>query len=282
MAAPLDLSDVTICAADSAFVPLTVRALKLSMAQCTFGDAILFSHLAVDGPFRTVDIAPLASIEDYSRFCLRGLAEHIRTPYALVIQWDGYVVNAAAWSNAFRKYDYIGAAWHGLFPGNPRLVGNGGFSLRSRRLLQATARLPPVGGFWEDRVICHIFGEQLERTAGIRFAPAKVADRFSYEFRVPDEIPFGFHGPAHLWRHSDDAELAAALALIDLRMVDINKMLVLLHNCVEGGRTLAATTFYDRLRRIQPPLVMQRLLTPAIGGEAAAGWIASFEALVRA
>ena len=38
----LDLSDFTICAADSANTTLTARALHLSMEKCKFGDAIFF------------------------------------------------------------------------------------------------------------------------------------------------------------------------------------------------------------------------------------------------
>jgi len=50
----LDLSDVTLCAADSANLALTARALHLSMDRCKFAEAVLFSHERLDGDFRTV------------------------------------------------------------------------------------------------------------------------------------------------------------------------------------------------------------------------------------
>jgi hypothetical protein len=33
------------------------------------------------------------------------MADHIETKFALVVQWDGYVVTSTAWVNAFRTYD---------------------------------------------------------------------------------------------------------------------------------------------------------------------------------
>ena len=221
------------------------------MEQCTFGDAILFSdQKPADGPYRWVRIPPLVSIDVYSRFCLYHLADFIKTPYALIVQWDGYVVNAAAWANAFRKYDYIGAAWHGLFPPGVPLVGNGGFSLRSRKLLQASKKLPPVGNYHEDRVICHVFGKQLEQREGIRFAPVKVADRFSYEHKIPETTPFGFHGIQHMWRHISKKDFAAVVAQMDIRKIQPDRMSKLIRNCAENGMPEAAAGLLAKARAV--------------------------------
>src|SRR5258708_7374530 len=89
----LDLTDVTLCAADSAFVEWTARAFQRCMTQCDFGDVILFSHEPAPGPFRTVLIPPLRSIEYYSRFCLLEMGKHIETPFCLVVQWDSFVID---------------------------------------------------------------------------------------------------------------------------------------------------------------------------------------------
>lgn len=40
----VDLSDVTLCAADSANLQLTARAMHASMERCKFAEAVLFSH----------------------------------------------------------------------------------------------------------------------------------------------------------------------------------------------------------------------------------------------
>ena len=247
------------------------------MAQCDFGDAILFSDATVDGPFRSVRIDPLRSIEAYSRFCLYGLPDHIRTEFALIVQWDGYVVNPAAWTNAFRKYDYIGATWPDL-PDN-LAVGNGGFSLRSRRLLKAAQKLPPLAGHWEDQVICRVFRSTLEREAGIRFAPARIADRFSHDFKAVDRTPFGFHGPTNLWRYADDGELAGVAATIDVRKVNPNSVMLLTLACLDNGRPRAARILYERFCETRPPLIMRRVLTEWYGQLGAERELARLEAL---
>ena len=275
----LKLSDVTICAADSAYVDLTARALRISMAQCDFADAILFSDVRVDGPFRWVRIDPLKSIEAYSDFCLRRLADHISTDFVLIVQWDGYVVNPPAWANAFRKYDYIGAAWPHL-PDN-LAVGNGGFSLRSKRLLKAVQKLAWPVGQWEDQVICRIFRSSLEREAGIRFAPVKIADRFSHELRSVEKTPFGFHGPNNLWRYVEDDELVTVVEMMDVAKVDPNAILLLILGCMKSGRQRSARHLYNRFAPTRPPLVMRRVLTEWYGPVVADQEMAALEALRR-
>jgi uncharacterized protein DUF5672 len=191
----LDLRDVTICAADCATPSLASRALCLSTALCDFGDAILFS----DNPppsdrFRSARIERLNSRDDYSRFILKDLARFIATPFVLIVQWDGYVVEACAWNPRFREYDLIGAKWP--WYGDGMSVGNGGFSLRSKRLLEAMSgdRCPFVPSVNEDEQICRLYRPRLVSEFGIRFAPESIADAFSYERTSPDAPTFGFHG----------------------------------------------------------------------------------------
>ncbi len=262
MTAPrLKLPDVTICSADCAFVDLTARALAISTDLVEFGDAILFSDTLVTGPFRHVPIPTFANVTDYSHFCLRRLAEFIETPYALVVQWDGYVLNPDAWANAFRKYDYIGGAWHGLgFPPD-RMVGNGGFSLRSKKLLKATASLPRGADHLEDRVICHIHRETLERQFGIRYAPVKIADRFAYEYEEPgDPLPFGFHGVYHLWRHVSDADLVDMIAAMEITRTNPRHILRLVLDCAAHGHARSAAALYARIRDKYPKDAVRTVL----------------------
>ena len=92
---------------------------------------------------------------------------------------DGYIQNAAGWSPAFLQYDYIGA------PFQPSMaVGNGGFSLRSKKLLEACSRVSPGESTHpEDSWICLKQRATLERLFGIRFPDARVAGLFSFEGR---------------------------------------------------------------------------------------------------
>ena len=176
----LDLRNVTVCAADSVTVALAARALRHSMALCDFGDAIFFTDAPIAGDFRTVKIDRLASRADYSRFVFKDLANFIATPFALVLQWDGYVLDPSAWRPSFLQFDYIGAKWP--WHHDAMSVGNGGFSLRSRKLLESTAadRYPLLQDVPEDELICRHYRQALMADAGIRFAPVEVADAFAY------------------------------------------------------------------------------------------------------
>jgi hypothetical protein len=207
----LDLRDVVLCAADSANVELTVRALRLCAAQCDFADVILFSDISVDGPFRLVKIEKLASLADYQVFRAEHLPRLVDAPFVLFVEWDGYIVNPSAWSSEFRSYDYIGAKWP--FFSDGMTVGNSGFCLQSRKLLQALASRPLKcdGSLNVDELICRKYRPMLEREFGIRFAPEAVADRFAYENALPEYPTFGFHGIGNMWRHVDDSEMMELL-----------------------------------------------------------------------
>lgn len=130
------------------------------------------------------------------------------TEHALSIQWDSFIVNAEAWSSLWLKYDYIGAAWP------DGVVGNNGFWLHSRRLIDAIGKLnlPKIPQ------ACHPYDVRLsyedcpphpyyirlphgntglrgilEREHGMVWAPKEVADQFSVENREY-KGSFGFHG----------------------------------------------------------------------------------------
>lgn len=191
------LKDVTLCCIDTTDKQVEAwRAVIESSKQAHFAKTVFITHDTTRP--NAVHIPRLNGLEDYSRFVLRDLWRHIPTSHCLLIQADGYVLNGKAWDSKFLDYDYIGAPWQ---PSGT--VGNGGFSLRSRKLLAAThlGRWPDYHP--EDAAICLNHREELE-SKGIKFAPQDVAARFSYEGRswdgrewrgVPNEWAgsFGFH-----------------------------------------------------------------------------------------
>ena len=188
--------DTTLCCVDCRNHELAIAMLRRSMAQCRFERVVFFTDRRFDLAGIEVAVIPdIASIADYSRFMVKALGDRIESRFALVVQYDGYILNGRCWQAAFHDYDYIGAPW---IDGGAQAVGNGGFSLRSRRLLQALrdpriAELVP-----EDIAICRTYRRLLEEDYGIRFAPPALAARFSFESQAPTAPTFGFHGIAHM------------------------------------------------------------------------------------
>ena len=209
----LNLQDVTICSADCINPQLAVRAIKQSMQVCDFGETIIFSDKleVAASKVKFHEINKLNSRNHYSRFILKELHEYIQTPYVLLVQWDGYVIDASAWQSDYFKYDLIGAKWHWHKDG--RTVGNGGFTLRSLKLLKAIAsdQFPFLEDVNEDEQICRIYHDRLVSEFGIKFAPENIADKFSYERALPASPTFGFHGLFNIWRHLEDEEVISLL-----------------------------------------------------------------------
>jgi len=186
--AQLALPTVTICAAASVNVAATINAICASVEQIDFADCLLFTDAGpeqIPAPIQVVPIARLGSAQDYSEFILRGLARHIRTDHCLVVQWDGFVLDASRWDPEFLRVDYIGAPWPQFTEGHD--VGNGGFSLRSRNLLEACCDPRFRADHPEDVAICRTNRSFLEKDHNIRFADRATAERFSFERTIPSE-----------------------------------------------------------------------------------------------
>jgi len=193
--ARLELPTVTLCAATSVNVQATLEALSASLEKVRFADCILFTDRAVEPPhpdIRIVKIAPLTSSRDYSHFLLRDLGSHLATEHCLIVQWDGFVIDAGCWNQEFLDFDYIGAPWPQFGDGHD--VGNGGFSLRSRKLLEACRDPDFQVGHPEDVAICRTNRGLLEQVHGIRFADRATAGRFAFERTKTGQPTFGFHG----------------------------------------------------------------------------------------
>jgi hypothetical protein len=172
---------------------------KLAFDHCCsyfqFGDAKMLTHFPInDDCIQT--IPKISSIREYSTFMVKDLANYFTTEFVLVAQWDGFIWHPEMWDDEFLKYDYIGAAWPAevLFPGVPTKfnVGNGGFSIRSKRLqdfLRDDDNLTMHHA--EDVAICQLNRAYLER-CGFTFAPKELADKFSWECG-PRMKAFGVH-----------------------------------------------------------------------------------------
>lgn len=230
MTAKPDLKNITLCCIDTAQPTAALRALNRSRAQCTFGATLLLTDADITAPGIEVGhIEPIVSSAGYSAFVLKRLVAHILTPFVLIVQWDGYVLDGSRWEAGFCDFDYIGAPWPWHAEG--RQVGNGGFSLRSRRLLEMLAGEEFPAGHPEDLMICHGWRPKLE-ARGLRFADVDTATRFAVERdRELDQnrAAFGFHGMFNFWRAVPEAELEDLLNSLSpgvLRSIEASQLML--------------------------------------------------------
>jgi len=244
-----DLAGVTLVCVDTANHALALRALTLSRAALRFERTLLLTDAVPAGVEVPADIlvrpiARLDSREAYSRFVLKSLLPHVTTRHLLLIQWDGYVVNPTAFETAFLECDYIGAKWFWFDDG--MRVGNGGFSLRSRKLLEALQdpRIELTDA--EDVTIGRAFRPLLEREYGIRYADDATADRFAFEAAYPTGMPFGFHGLYNFCRVVPQPELAALAPTFSDAIARSLQLAQLLRNCIALGQWTAAAALAQR------------------------------------
>jgi hypothetical protein len=137
-----------------------------------------------------IQAPPINTTKDYSDLLLTGLRQYVVGTHVLIIQWDSFILHPELWTNDFLQYDYIGAVWP-HHPDTP--VGNGGFSLRSVKLLEALESPTITKRHPEDFCICDDNKATLESQFDIRFAPSNVAEQFAVE-RTKWHPAFGFHG----------------------------------------------------------------------------------------
>lgn len=250
----LSLPSVTLACVDTRLPALALQAMRRCLDQIQFGRAVLFTDPAVVAapPLEAagIELVPITidSVPAYSEFMLRGLAAHIHTDQVLIVQWDGYVLDAAQWDPAFLDCDYIGAPLRG--EPTQRAVGNGGFSLRSRRLLQAMLDPAMVIRHPEDVCICHDNRERLERDHGLRFAPLELAACFAYERVEPAGPTFGFHGLFNLHRVLPPDELHRLVCELPDGMARGLDAHDLCRSLIRAGRLDTAAVILEKRRRL--------------------------------
>ncbi|HEY7944692.1 MAG TPA: DUF5672 family protein [Casimicrobiaceae bacterium] len=242
----LDLPGVTLCCIDTANHALAVRALRRSAAGIRFARTLFLTDRPLDEPGIEVrTMATLASRDAYSRFVLESLLDHVDTAHVLLVQWDGYVLDPAAWRDDFLACDYIGAKWFWAPEG--QRVGNGGFSLRSRRLLLALRDPRIVLTEAEDATICRAFRTLLERDHAIDFASEALADAFAFEAAYPIGLPFGFHGLYNFCRVVPEDELTGLVGHFTAAIARSPQLLQLGRNCLALGQWRAASAIFRRM-----------------------------------
>lgn len=193
------LSNVTLVTIETMYHDLANRALQECIDRLPFGQVLTLSDKELIKGATNIKIAPLPSLKDYCDILLKGLWPYVETDYILFVQWDAMVYNANGWDDDFLNYDYIGAPWP--WKEDMHSVGNGGFSLRSRKLLHALRdhRIyldkNAEHGVAEDNYIGIQHKQMLMDEYGIKYPSRKKAQRFAYELgEYPVEGSMGFHG----------------------------------------------------------------------------------------
>ena len=148
----------------------------------------------------------------YSTFMIHCLHSFIETDYCLLVQDDGWVLDGNNWKEEYYNYDYIGGITHAGLVGDALHLGftwlnypdaipvlNGGFSLRSKRFLEAPSKLG-IPQIYSDEI--HIWNEDVQLSAirkplfeelGFNMASVEVAKEFSLEHIAPglhDDLDF--------------------------------------------------------------------------------------------
>jgi len=202
----LDLSRVTYCSlvarADATGNNRIENVLKIgheTSKGINFGRKVIYTAQKPDCETYDFDIELIEGINhnQYTGWISKNLKDLFTTDFVLNFHSDGMIQSPSSWTDDFYDYDYIGAIFlRGV-------VGNGGFSLRSKLFAEImslvdTSPHDPQNGIHdnEDVVFCytnrHIFDFNK-----VKFAPHTIASRFSTEHISTDQNhfknSFGFH-----------------------------------------------------------------------------------------
>jgi Protein of unknown function (DUF5672) len=256
----LNLPDVTLCCVDAKNHILALRGLNRCRSDIRFARTIFLTDampadVRIPADIAVIPVGPITSHEAYSRIILKDLYAHVTTSHALIVQWDGYVAHSGAWTDEFLEADYLGAPWPDRNGGYT--VGNGGFSLRSRKLLEALQDDSfPLLTNTEDVTICGHHRSRLEFEFAISFGSVDLAQRFSFEMdacaAMQGRKTFGFHGLFNLFLIESDEEVVALCPMLSDSIASSETALLLLKNLLKFERYTAALALAHRILAVDP------------------------------
>jgi hypothetical protein len=206
------------------------------------------------------------SLDVYNDFLFKHLVNWVNTDHVLSIHYDGFGVNVDEWSDEFLEYDYIGSPthkkWyplantlktHKLYDSLPNqwYTGGGGFSLRSKKLLQALQD-PGLSVFisdlnlqrCEDWNIAVKYKDYLVKEHGIKFAPLDISLKFSTEILYGVNFSFGFHGWENVPLFLSESDTVFFLSNLNKDTVNRHNLITrrFMANCIVQG--------YDRALKL--------------------------------
>ena len=252
----IEIPNTTLCCIDCQNYELSIRTLDYCSTICNFERILFLTDIEYKKKnIEVLNIPDIKTKEQYSKFIIKELGTYIETDFVLIIQYDGFIVNPQSWTPDFLKYDYIGAKWWWYSDGLN--VGNGGFSLRSKKLLQALRSdviyddsASMTKG--EDTLICRTYRRFLESEYDIKFAPETIADKFAHEFSKPIGKPFGFHGIFNLWRYIKTDDLENFIHVLSRQALALKPIFVLALKYHKLGQLKQAAIIYKRILQFYP------------------------------
>lgn len=140
------IQDTTLVCVDCVSLDGAIKAIEESLLECSFTEVKLLTCLETNYKY-AIKIKQIKSLEEYSIFIIKDLYKYINTKHFLLIQADGWVIDGSKWKDYFYNYDYIGGACNWMDPTDNK-GGNGGFSFRSKSLMEKAASHIPVA-------LCH-------------------------------------------------------------------------------------------------------------------------------
>ena len=260
----LDLSAITLLCVETRDPALAHFAIQKCTQQARFAKMVLITDLdkLSDQPddqtsnqaedqkvtrlqgIDYIQAPPIKTTKDYSDLLLTGLRQYVAGTHVLIIQWDSFILHPELWTHDFLQYDYIGAVWP-HHPDTP--VGNGGFSLRSVKLLEVLESPAISKRHPEDFCICDDNKVTLENQFGIRFAPTGVAEQFAVE-RTSWHPAFGFHGFFNFGRALSPEELSAFLDLLPVSYLGGFDTYDLIDYLIESKNTALAQRIWKQVQ----------------------------------
>lgn len=200
-----EITLTTHCWGNNSYLTSLVWAYLQFNRSTNFGEKLFFIADNIDTSeydtlfkeefIKVIRIPSTYTLQEYSKFIVKDLNNYINTDHVLIFQNDGFISNVKAWDEEFLNYDYIGAPW---WYDDENNVGNGGFSIRSKKLLDILSNDDHIQDTDpEDHNICRVYGDYLKKEHGIKFAPERLAEKFSVE-NGNYSNQFGFHGKWHI------------------------------------------------------------------------------------
>jgi len=252
--------DITVVAVTSYAHELTRIAIDRTLDALPCKEVLVLSDKNIYPDGRWIEINPIG-MPEYSKLMLKHLWPLVKTEHILVVQYDGMAIDGTKWSDDFLNYDYIGAIWPWAWHPPDNRVGNGGFSLRSKKLLHLLNdnRIVHDNRFQHvdvEDVYIGIYYKNLLVSNGAVIADVDTAQRFSQESPPSRQNTFGFHGSFNVPYYLGDDDAIEFIKLIP-SWTNFSNVLMILH-CFEAGRPLLGQLALE-LARLSSPDIDKRV-----------------------